>query len=75
MWLVAGNSEKRKNFIQYVEPRDLLLIPQSIFIFSCTLFCHNTLAGLCISSTPHAFILRSLVIVSHTLHFSNNSHI
>ena len=35
------------------------LIPQSIFICSCTLFRsgYNTLAGLCISSTPHAFTL------------------
>ena len=49
-------------------------IPQSIFNCSYTLFrsSYNTLACLCISSTPHAFILRSLAIVSHTLHFSNN---
>ena len=38
---------------------------------------YNTLAGLCIIivlATPHAFTLRSLVIVSHTVHFLDNSH-
>ena len=52
------------------------LIPQSIFICSYTFFrnSYNTLAGLCISSTAHAFTLRSLVIASYTLCFSNNNH-
>ena len=80
MWLMANNSEKGKILFLAKSMWNhviFCLILQSIFICSCILFrsSYNTLGGLYISSTPHAFTLRSLAIVSHTLHFSNNKHI
>ena len=78
MWLVPGNSEKRKDlFLAKSMWNHIIfcLIP-NYYLFICpyTLFrsSYNTIAGLCISSIPHAFTLRSLAIVSYTLHFSNN---
>ena len=50
----------------------------TIDIYLYTLFrSNNTLAGLyaLVLATPHAFILRSLAIVSHAVHFLENNHI
>ena len=51
----------------------------TINIYLYTLFrsSYNTLADLCalVLATPHAFILRSLAIVSHAVHFLDNNHI
>ena len=58
-----------------MEPRDLLcVIPQSIFIYT---HFDNTLTDLyaLVLATPHAFILCSLAIVSHGVHFLDNNHI
>ena len=50
----------------------------TIDIYLYTLFhsSYNTLAGLyaLVLTTPHAFTLRSLAIVSHAVHFLDNKH-
>ena len=76
---MADNSEEGKILFlakKYVEPCDLLFDPTiNIYLFMHFFrSSYNILAGLYISSTLHAFTLHSLAIVSHTLHFSNNSH-
>ena len=51
----------------------------TINIYLYTLFhsSYNTLADLyaLVLATPHAFILRSLAIVNHAVHFLDNNHI
>ena len=59
-----------------MESRDpLCVIPQSIFIYTLFRSSYNTLAGLyaLVLATPHA--VNSTYVVSHAVHFSDNSDI
>ena len=87
VWLVVGNSEGKERFCSQLEvcgTHDLGMLPQSIIISSSTstnlIIFHsiascNALAGLCISSTPCVFTLRSQLsyITSHLLHFQTTT--
>ena len=49
----------------------------NIYLYTLFYSSYNTLADLyaLVLATPHAFIPRSLAIVSHAVHFLDNNHI